>query len=61
MANASTPKAKPIGESYWVIEGRLLAGRYPGGKNAADAERRLGVLLDAGFDAFIDLTEPRLQ
>jgi len=58
MANASTPKAKPIGESYWVIEGRLLAGRYPGGKNAADAERRLGVLLDAGFDAFIDLTEP---
>lgn len=58
MANASTPKAKPIGESYWVIEDRLLAGRYPGGKNAAEAERRLGTLLDAGFDAFIDLTEP---
>ena len=57
MPNASTPKAKPIGESYWVIEDRLLAGRYPGGKSAPEAERRVGALLEAGFDAFIDLTE----
>ena len=37
--------------------GRLLAGKYPGGKNLQDLERRLGPLLDAGFDAFLDLTE----
>jgi ADP-ribosylglycohydrolase len=35
----------------------LLAGKYPGGKNLKDLERRLGPLLDAGFDAFLDLTE----
>lgn len=49
---------KPLAESYWVIPDRLLAGRYPGGKNEKDAERRMAALLDAGFDAFVDLTEP---
>ena len=49
---------KPLGESYWVIEDRLLAGRYPGSKTPKDAERRVASLIDAGFDAFIDLTEP---
>lgn len=48
---------KPLAESYWVIPGRLLAGKYPGGKNLQDLERRLGPLLDAGFDGFLDLTE----
>lgn len=51
----STPK--PLAESYWVIPERLLAGKYPGGKNLQDLERRLGPLLDAGFDGFLDLTE----
>ena len=36
---------------------RLLAGRYPGGKTPKEAERRVAALLEAGFDAFIDLTE----
>jgi len=53
---ASLPK--PLAESYWVIPGRLLAGKYPGGKNLPELERRLGPLLDAGFNAFVDLTEP---
>lgn len=48
---------KPLPESYWVIEDRLLAGKYPGGRTAKDAEKRIKVMLDAGFDAFIDLTE----
>ncbi len=56
---------KPLAESYWVIPGRLLAGKYPGGKNLQEMERRLGPLLDAGFDGFLDLTEagevPRLR
>jgi len=58
MPNEPTSLNKPIGESYWVIEDRLLAGRYPGGKTPKEAERRVKSLLDAGFDAFIDLTEP---
>lgn len=58
MPNADKPFIKPVDEAYWVIEGRLLAGCYPGGKRPQDVARRLGALLDAGFDAFIDLTEP---
>jgi ADP-ribosylglycohydrolase len=61
MPTAATPEAsgpKPIGESYWVIPGRLLAGKYPGGKNRKELDRRLEPLLDAGIDAFLDLTEP---
>ena len=48
---------KPIAESYWVIEDRLLAGKYPGGASAKETEKRVTALLNAGFDAFIDLTE----
>jgi ADP-ribosylglycohydrolase len=49
---------KPVAESYWVIPDRFLAGKHPGGRNVQEIERRLGPLLAAGFDAFIDLTEP---
>ena len=48
---------KPIAESYWVIEDRLLAGRYPAESSAKDTEKRITGFLKAGFDAFIDLTE----
>jgi ADP-ribosyl-[dinitrogen reductase] hydrolase len=48
---------KPLAESYWVIEGQLLAGRYPGGRTPKEAEKRVQSLLAAGFDAFLDLTE----
>lgn len=49
---------KPLAESYWVIPGKLLAGKYPGSRKLQELERRLGALLEAGFDAFLDLTEP---
>ncbi len=48
---------KPLAESYWVVPDRLLAGKYPGGKTPKETERRVLALLEAGFDAFIDLTE----
>jgi ADP-ribosyl-[dinitrogen reductase] hydrolase len=48
---------KPVAESYWVIPDRLLAGRYPGGKNPKDSERRIAAFIEAGFDTFLDLTE----
>ena len=53
-------KARPLKHTYWVIEGQLLAGEYPGDKNNGDAAReKLAHLLDAGIRTFIDLTEPR--
>lgn len=50
--------ARPISESYWVETGRLLAGEYPGRYEAEQTRRRLDALLEAGFDTFIDLTNP---
>jgi hypothetical protein len=45
----------PIANSYWVSP-ELLAGEYPGAVLYSDAETKLGVLLDAGVNHFIDLT-----
>jgi len=54
------PKAElpPIENAYWVEPGRLLAGEYPGGEPEEEARRRLGRLLAAGIDFFVDLTQP---
>lgn len=52
---AEEPK-RPIPESYWVEPGRLLAGEYPAHFNAEMTRKRIDALLEAGFDAFIDLT-----
>src|ERR1044071_1277955 len=48
---------KPLPNSYWVLPGRLLAGKYPGSRWALQASNRLQGLLSAGMNAFIDLTE----
>jgi hypothetical protein len=50
---ALTPRAR----SYWVVEGRLLAGAYPFRPDPADGEKLLRRLLEAGVTAFVDLTE----
>src|SRR6478752_5130494 len=42
---------------YWVQEGQLLAGEYPGHRNEAAARQKLGDLLDVGIRTFVDLTE----
>ena len=47
----------PIPDSYWVVDGLLLAGEYAGAHSAARARRKLGALLDAGIRFFFDLTE----
>jgi hypothetical protein len=46
----------PIPACYWVIRGRFLAGEYPGSRDENEARKRLGALLTAGIDSFIDLT-----
>ena len=44
-------------ESYWVLFDKLLAGENPVRFDEEITRRRLDVLLEAGFDTFIDLTE----
>jgi protein-tyrosine phosphatase len=44
-------------DCYWVEEGRLLAGEYPGHREESAARQKLGDLLDAGIRTFVDLTE----
>ena len=47
----------PFPESYWLIEGRLLAGEYPGHWQTEKAREKLTRLLDEGIRSFVDLTE----
>lgn len=48
----------PLPNSYWLEPGRILAGEYPGGADEQATVERIGRLLAAGIDSFIDLTEP---
>jgi len=48
---------RPIPDSYWVVEGVLLAGEYAGAARPGRARQKLEALLDAGIRAFFDLTE----
>ncbi len=53
----TNPNQRPFPRSYWLIPGKFLAGEYPGASEAQLAELKIGRLLDAGIDYFIDLTE----
>jgi len=47
----------PIADSYWVVDGLLLAGEYAGAPTTAAATKKLDALLTVGIRAFFDLTE----
>jgi len=47
----------PISDSYWLIDGQLLAGEYPGAADEDAARDKLSRFLDAGIRTFINLTE----
>jgi protein-tyrosine phosphatase len=49
--------SRPNSNTYWVEPNRLLAGEYPGARDAALAPRRLGAFLEHGITHFIDLTQ----
>jgi len=57
-ADSGSKPPKPIDASYWVIENRLLAGEYPGGRSPEETALRMRAFFEAGFDCFIDLTAP---
>lgn len=52
-----TAGAAPTSESYWVVEGKVLAGKYPGAKFDAAAGTKIEALVAAGVRTFVDLTE----
>ena len=47
----------PIANSYWITDGQLLAGGYPGAISQEDINKEVRSLLQAGVTAFVDLTE----
>ena len=50
----------PTSRSYWVVEGRLAAGAYPGKMGRGELERvpeAILELLDAGVDVFVNLAQ----
>jgi hypothetical protein len=49
--------ATPIPESYWLVDGQLLAGGYPGAFDHKRARQKIGAILGAGIRSFIDLTD----
>lgn len=59
MKKAERPRSAdvPIPDSYWLIEGQLLAGEYPGHLDEDEARQKLGRMLDVGLRSFVDLTE----
>lgn len=49
-------KARPHGNCYWVVPGRVLAGEYPGGYATAQVEKRMLALVDAGVTQCFNFT-----
>jgi hypothetical protein len=47
----------PAARTYWVVQGELLAGAYPGHSDRANHLARLHALYDAGMRTFINLQE----
>lgn len=45
----------PFPGTYWVIPGTLLAGAYPGGRDAKSTDERMAALVDAGIHSVINL------
>jgi len=57
--HAKNPLPTPLGNSYWVIPGKLLAGEYPRTNERPSSMLRLQAMVAAGMTLFIDLTTPQ--
>jgi hypothetical protein len=57
VERSDVQRAGPIPDSYWLIDGMLLAGRHPGAADGNAARDNLTRFLDAGIRTFLDLTE----
>jgi ADP-ribosylglycohydrolase len=50
--------APPLPNTYWALPGLLLAGEHPCGLTPETTRQRVGILLGAGIECFLDLTHP---
>lgn len=50
---------RPHGNCYWLVRGRVLAGEYPGARDALALRQRVEDLLDAGVTHCFDFTHER--
>jgi predicted protein tyrosine phosphatase len=48
----------PYLDAYWVVEGQLLAGAYPGDLEEERTRQKIRSLVNAGITTLIDLTHP---
>ncbi len=53
---AGDARARPHGNCYWLVAGRVLAGEYPGVEDATLMRQRMQALLDAGITRCFDFT-----
>lgn len=53
----ATPMGRPFGRAYWVEEGSVLAGCYPGHQDAALAEAKVRGLVASGIRLVVNLME----
>jgi hypothetical protein len=49
--------ATPFPDSYWVVDGKFLAGEYPSNRDDAKAVEKIRRLLGCGVNSIVDLTE----
>jgi atypical dual specificity phosphatase len=56
LAAAGDALARPHGNCYWLVTGRVLAGEYPAHDDPRVMARQMQALLDAGVTHCIDLT-----
>lgn len=56
-SGATEEVVPPLRGSYWVLPGRLLAGRCPIRHDPDDTTRDLGVLIESGIRCVIDLMD----
>jgi protein tyrosine/serine phosphatase len=57
LLNMADIRRGPIADSYWLVDGALLAGEYPATSDEPGTRAKLAKFLDAGIRTFVDLTE----
>ena len=48
----------PFSRTWWIDEGRILGGRFPGTPDPDETEAMLASLVDGGFSLIVNLQEP---
>lgn len=55
VEGASQGRARPFEQTFWVVEGKLLAGCYPAAPKLAEGESKLDILVQCGVGCVVNL------